>query len=123
MSGRFVSRVGSDRRALGLGIAPIHSAGMESLRGVKEEGANWPVLISSSFPVPHHPTAQVGLRLRRYSGKTPATPAPARKRCARPHSAGEIVPARDRRRPPPGESGLPAVQAVVERYRSRTLEL
>src|SRR5258708_32729151 len=70
-----------------------------------------------AFRVPRDPTAQVGLRLRRYSGKTPATPAPARKRCAHPHSAAEIVPALDCRRPPPGESSLSAFQPVAERDR------
>src|ERR1700680_1537677 len=35
---------------------------------------------------------------RRCSGKTPAAPAQARKRCARLHSAGGILPARDCRR-------------------------
>ncbi|SRR6266487_1018168 len=81
------------------------------------------VLILPSFPVPRDPTAKVGLRLRRCSEKTPAAPAQARKLFARRHSAGEIVPALDCRRPPADESRLSAVQAAPERYTSRKLAL
>src|SRR5207245_5229354 len=83
---------------------------------------NSPLMGISTFPMPRDPTAQVGLRLRRCSEKTPAAPAQARKLFARRHSAGETNSALDCRRPPPDESRLSAVQAVLERYRSRKPE-
>src|SRR5258708_19580782 len=81
------------------------------------------VLIWSSFPMLRDPTAQAVSPLHRYSGKTPAAPALARKLFARCHSAGETNPARDCRRPPPEESRLSAVQAVAKRYTDKTLPL
>src|SRR6266576_4672613 len=98
-------------------IQALHSSVLPALRGkIKASDA----MLFISFPVPRDPTAQVGLRLRRCSEKTPAAPAQARKLFARPHSAGEILPALDCRRLPPDESRLSAVQAAPARYKSST---
>src|SRR6266700_5622433 len=97
-------------------IQALHSSVLPALRGkIKASDA----MLFISFPVPRDPTAQVGLRLRRCSEKTPVALAQARKLFARRRRAGETDPALDCRRPPPDESRLSAVQAVPERYTSR----
>src|SRR6266702_6817192 len=97
-------------------IQALHSSVLPALRGkIKASDA----MLFISFLAPRDPTAQVWLRLRRCSEKTPTAPAQARKRCAHRHKAGRILPDLDCRKPSPDESRRSPVQVVLERYRHR----